>query len=52
MKTEKELNLTEEINLLHPDVTQQGRTPVSQNCVAVVINGFLHPAKLPLLTLA
>lgn len=49
MKTEEELNLTEEINLLHAGVTQQGRSPVSQNGVVVFISGFLHPAKPPLL---
>lgn len=49
MKTEKEQNLTEEINLLHADVAQQGRGPVGQNCVVIFVSGFLHPAKLPLL---
>lgn len=32
MKTERELNLTEGINLLHADVTQQGRSPVKTAC--------------------
>lgn len=34
MKAEKGLNLTEEVNL-HTDVTQQGRSPLSPNCLLV-----------------